>query len=87
MACAVLSLGGTHNGIHLYPRVIQYMVMSPDAPVANEGKARGFAFTARLACLTGMNPVSVFTGLGDRGILSALGNAAAHARAGHGDAT
>ncbi len=59
---AVLGLVGSYIGIYFYLRVIQFMFMSPDAPVAAEGKARGFAFAASLACLAAMTLVSVFPG-------------------------
>jgi NADH-quinone oxidoreductase subunit N len=59
---AVLGLVGSYLGIYFYLRVIQFIFMSPDATVADEGRARGFAFAASLACLGAMSLVSVFPG-------------------------
>jgi len=36
--------------------------MSPDAPGVEDGKTRGYAFAASLACLAAMVLVSVFPG-------------------------
>jgi NADH-quinone oxidoreductase subunit N len=59
---AVLGLVGSYLGIYFYLRVIQFMFMSADAPVADEGKAHGLAFAASLACIAAAAFVSVFPG-------------------------
>ena len=59
---AVLGLVGSYLGIYFYLRVIQFMFMSPDAPVAAQGGARRFAMGASLACLAAALVVSVFPG-------------------------
>jgi NADH-quinone oxidoreductase subunit N len=58
---AVLGLVGSYLGIYFYLRVIQFMFMSPDAPVAAEAPRR-FAVGASLACLAAAVWVSVFPG-------------------------
>jgi NADH-quinone oxidoreductase subunit N len=58
---AVLGLVGSYLGIYFYLRVIQFMFMSPDAPVAAEAPRR-FAVGASLACLAATVWVSVFPG-------------------------
>lgn len=59
---AVLGLVGSYLGIYFYLRVIQFMFMSPDAPVAAEGKVRNWAWTATVACLAATLFVAVFPG-------------------------
>jgi len=59
---AVLGLVGSYLGIYFYLRVIQFMFMSPDAPIAAAGKTRSFALGASLACLAAVLLVSVFPG-------------------------
>jgi NADH-quinone oxidoreductase subunit N len=58
---AVLGLVGSYLGIYFYLRVIQFMFMSPDAPVA-EVAPRRFAVGATLACLSATAWLSVFPG-------------------------
>jgi NADH-quinone oxidoreductase subunit N len=58
---AVLGLVGSYLGIYFYLRVIQFMFMSPDAPVAAAAPRR-FAVGASLACLAATVWVSVFPG-------------------------
>jgi NADH-quinone oxidoreductase subunit N len=59
---AVLGLVGSYLGIYFYLRVIQFMFMSPDAPVAAEGSAHRLALGASLACLAAVVLVAVFPG-------------------------
>jgi NADH-quinone oxidoreductase subunit N len=59
---AVLGLVGSYLGIYFYLRVIQFMFMSPDAPVAADTKPRHLALAASLACLAAATWVSVFPG-------------------------
>ncbi|MBE0550362.1 MAG: NADH-quinone oxidoreductase subunit N [Rubrivivax sp.] len=59
---AVLGLVGSYLGIYFYLRVIQFMFMSPDAPVADAGKVRNWAWTATVACLAATLFVAVFPG-------------------------
>ncbi len=59
---AVLGLVGSYLGIYFYLRVIQFMFMSPDAPVAAEGKAHRLALGASLACLAAVALLAVFPG-------------------------
>ncbi|HEX7440613.1 MAG TPA: NADH-quinone oxidoreductase subunit N [Caldimonas sp.] len=59
---AVLGLVGSYLGIYFYLRVLQLMFMSPDAPVAAEGKAHRLALGASLACLAAVVLLAVFPG-------------------------
>jgi NADH-quinone oxidoreductase subunit N len=59
---AVLGLVGSYLGIYFYLRVIQVMFMSPDAAVADPGKARPLALGASLACLAAAALLMVFPG-------------------------
>ena len=59
---AVLGLIGSYLGIYFYLRVIQFMFMSADAPVAAEAKAHRLVLGASLACLAAAMLVSVFPG-------------------------
>jgi NADH-quinone oxidoreductase subunit N len=58
---AVLGLVGSYLGIYFYLRVIQFMFMSPDAPVAAEPLPR-HALGASLACITLALLVALFPG-------------------------
>jgi NADH-quinone oxidoreductase subunit N len=58
---AVLGLVGSYLGIYFYLRVIQFMFMSPDAPVPATPPRR-FAIGATLACLAAALWLSVFPG-------------------------
>jgi len=59
---AVLGLVGSYLGIYFYLRVIQFMFMSADTPVAGEGKVGSLAWGATVACLAAALIVSVFPG-------------------------
>jgi NADH-quinone oxidoreductase subunit N len=59
---AVLGLVGSYLGIYFYLHVIQFMFMSPDAPVTDEGKARRLALGASLVCLAAALWMAVFPG-------------------------
>ena len=61
-AYAVLGLIGSYLGIYFYLRVIQFMFMSPDAPVAAEGKVGSLAWSATVACLAAALIMAVFPG-------------------------
>jgi NADH-quinone oxidoreductase subunit N len=58
---AVLGLVGSYLGIYFYLRVIQYMFMSADAPVA-ANPPRRYALGASAACLAAALAISVFPG-------------------------
>ena len=58
---AVLGLVGSYLGIYFYLRVIQFMFMSADAPVAAT-RTRSLAMGASLICLAGAMLLSVFPG-------------------------
>ncbi len=59
---AVLGLVGSYLGIYFYLRVVQFMFMSPDAPIEAEARTRRMALTASLICIAGATWVSVFPG-------------------------
>jgi NADH-quinone oxidoreductase subunit N len=59
---AVLGLVGSYLGIYFYLRVIQFMFMSADTPVAGEGKVGSLAWGATVACLAAALIVAVFPG-------------------------
>jgi NADH-quinone oxidoreductase subunit N len=59
---AVLGLVGSYLGIYFYLRVIQFMFMSPDAPVTTDGKAHRLAWGASLVCLAAALWMAVFPG-------------------------
>jgi NADH-quinone oxidoreductase subunit N len=58
---AVLGLVGSYLGIYFYLRVLQFMFMSPDAPVA-AAPLRRHALGASLACIALTALVAVFPG-------------------------
>ena len=66
---AVLGLVGSYLGIYFYLRVIQFMFMSPDAPVAGRRGAPRLALGASVACLAAA-VLSRCSRLGDRPVLS-----------------
>jgi len=59
---AVLGLVGSYLGIYFYLRLLQFMFMSPDAPVAGAAPRRGLALAASVACLAGAVLIAVFPG-------------------------
>jgi len=59
---AVLGLIGSYLGIYFYLRVIQFMFMSPDAPVPAAGKMHTLALGATVACLAAALVTAVFPG-------------------------
>jgi NADH-quinone oxidoreductase subunit N len=61
-AYAVVGLIGSYLGIYFYLRVIQFMFMSPDAPIAPDREPHRLALTASMACLVVALLVSVFPG-------------------------
>ena len=66
----MLGLVGSYLGIYFYLRVIQFMFMSPDAPIAAAAPRRGLALGASVACLAGARADRGLPGLGDRRVLS-----------------
>ncbi len=59
---AVLGLIGSYLGIYFYLRVIQYMFMSGDEPVAQPSTMRGYTLSASVLCLAAVIVLSVFPG-------------------------
>ena len=59
---AVLGLVGSYLGIYFYLRLLQFMFMSPDAPIAGTAPRRGLALAASAACLAGAVLIAVFPG-------------------------
>jgi NADH-quinone oxidoreductase subunit N len=57
---AVLGLIGSYLGIYFYLRVIQYMFMSAEVPVAAHSASRRLALSASLLCVVPAVLLSVF---------------------------
>ena len=58
----MLGLVGSYLGIYFYLRVIQYMFMSAESPVAAPGASRRLALSASLLCAVPAVLLSVFPG-------------------------
>lgn len=61
-AVALLGLLGSYLGLYFYLRVIQFMFMSADTPVALERPARGLVLGASVACLVATGWLVLFPG-------------------------
>jgi len=59
---AVLGLIASYMGIYFYLRAIQYLFMSPEAPVARRGSPHPLVLAAMLLCLMLVVPLGIFPG-------------------------